>query len=174
MIYYYVDISWDPVPEYLDFFPTIHAKVLELRIFEYNIYNSPVTMDLVAVVNKDETSIRLYTDYRGEHYYYLYAITAIGSVSYGSVIRKYTISEVRGLKETWGIEIGPWDFSEQKNKWGYLNNPRWINPSGAEVNYDGVETTEPQIWTLPDKNIVQSKGSSISHSPCGHWHKVVI
>lgn len=38
---------------------------------------------------------------------------------------------------------GPWEFSEQGDKWGYLNNPRWTSDPGHEGK----------------------------HSPCGHWHK---
>jgi hypothetical protein len=71
----------------------------------------------------------------------------------------------------WKEVVGPWRFNLQKNKWGYLNNPRFMNPSGIPVTYDGNENTEPQIWIPPDNSVIQSKGSSVSHIPCGHWHK---
>ncbi len=39
-------------------------------------------------------------------------------------------------------DSGSWDFTEQPDKWGYLNNPRWTEDS-----------------------------ESNQHDPCGHWHK---
>lgn len=51
----------------------------------------------------------------------------------------------------WGINKASnpiWDFTEQKNKWGYLNNPNWTSTPSAPVNYDGREDEEPQIWTV--------------------------
>lgn len=51
---------------------------------------------------------------------------------------------------------GPWDFIEQPDKWGYLNNPRWPKQRDAIV-------------------FCQSHGLSLDqedqHKPCGHWHK---
>jgi len=38
-------------------------------------------------------------------------------------------------------DLGAWDFTEQPDKWGYLNNPRW------------------------------TKDATPQHTPCGHWHK---
>ena len=70
----------------------------------------------------------------------------------------------------WGMPIaGPWDFVEQPNKWGYLNNPRWTDEPGAPVSYNGNEEDEPQVWELPGDGF--SAGDSIKHTPCGHWHK---
>ena len=68
---------------------------------------------------------------------------------------------------------GPWPFVKQTNKWGYLNNPRWINPATAKVSYDGVESTEPQVWSLPDQFTPQSVGDQTKHDPCGHWHQKI-
>jgi len=66
-------------------------------------------------------------------------------------------------------EIGPWDFIEQGNKWGYLNNPRWMQEAGDPVNFTGREDDEPQVW--PMKANVYSKENIKRHMPCGHWHK---
>lgn len=38
---------------------------------------------------------------------------------------------------------GPWDFNEQGDKWGYINNPNWTD----------------------------SPAHTDRHLPCGHWHK---
>lgn len=51
---------------------------------------------------------------------------------------------------------GPWDFTEQPNKWGYLNNPRWSNQQDS-INFCGG--LDLSIGTLDE------------HAPCGHWHK---
>jgi hypothetical protein len=63
---------------------------------------------------------------------------------------------------------GPWPFAQQPNKWGYLNNPRWVPAQTAPVNYDSNPEDEPQVWTPEGNNI---RGSD-KHFPCGHWHKV--
>lgn len=68
---------------------------------------------------------------------------------------------------------GPWPFQKQRNKWGYLNNPRWVNPGAAPINYDGNESAEPQVWTLPNQSIAQLRGTQNTHNPCGHWHQPV-
>jgi hypothetical protein len=68
---------------------------------------------------------------------------------------------------------GPWPFQKQKNKWGYLNNPRWVNPGVAPISYDGNESAEPVVWNLPNQSIAQSKGTQNTHNPCGHWHQPV-
>jgi hypothetical protein len=72
--------------------------------------------------------------------------------------------------------LGPWVFNPQTNKWGYLNNPRWQPTARAFVrggpdDYDGRGSEEPQVWTSPDKSIVQSSGNEKVHNLCGHWHK---
>lgn len=60
------------------------------------------------------------------------------------------------------------NFVEQGNKWGYLNNPRWVNPSVGifEVNNEA----EPLIWT-PEDQSPGDPNDSETHIPCGHWHK---
>lgn len=70
----------------------------------------------------------------------------------------------------------PWarEFSIQPNKWGYLNNPRWADPSrpfikGGQDDYDGRESEEPQVWALEPKGTL---GEPLYHDPCGHWHLV--
>ena len=63
--------------------------------------------------------------------------------------------------------LGPWKFSEQPNKWGYLNNPFWQSEPGPPISYDGHEDEEPQAWDLN----ATSKGGGTKHIPCGHWHK---
>src|SRR4030042_6199638 len=72
-------------------------------------------------------------------------------------------------------DLGPWAFQEQKNKWGYLNNPRWLDTprpfaSGGPDDYDGRESEEPQIWT-PHRQPPYSSGNATKHHQCGHWHK---
>lgn len=58
---------------------------------------------------------------------------------------------------------GPWDFIEQKDKWGYLNNPRWSNhPKGAADSISALEFCE---------DIGLATGIDETHEPCGHWHK---
>lgn len=70
---------------------------------------------------------------------------------------------------------GPWPFAAQPNKWGYLNNPRWMIPPGEPVNYDGHESEEPQVWTPDSGSNISGKVSTPmrTHIPCGHWHKPV-
>ena len=52
--------------------------------------------------------------------------------------------------------LGPWDFTEQSNKWGYLNNPLW------SARQDSIDFCEKVRVPL---------GSSDQHKPCGHVHK---
>jgi hypothetical protein len=76
------------------------------------------------------------------------------------------------IDSQWGVVPGPWAFSPQLNKWGYLNNPRW-QQNGRDPaldNYDGRESQEPQIWTMPNASIKYSAGNQVKHSLCGHWH----
>ncbi len=62
-------------------------------------------------------------------------------------------------------------LDKQKNKWGYLNNPDWSKtPTTMPVNYDGVESTEPQQWVPPDQGNHKRILTKVHH-PCGHWHK---
>lgn len=72
----------------------------------------------------------------------------------------------------------PWNFVEQPNKWGYLNNPRWRISPAAPVNYDTNPEDEPQVfvplgggldvtYTVDDSGYEWAK----VHKPCGHWHK---
>lgn len=56
-------------------------------------------------------------------------------------------------------DLGPWDFIEQPNKWGYLNNPRWASVPGAQ-EFCG------------SKGVIS--GSPNQHKPCGHWHKKIV
>ena len=51
---------------------------------------------------------------------------------------------------------GPWDFTEQPNKWGYLNNPLWSSQQDSVDFCEGL-------------NI--EAGSLDEHKPCGHWHR---
>jgi len=69
-------------------------------------------------------------------------------------------------------DLGPssFNFAEQRNKWGYLNNPRWTTIPEAPVNYDGRESEEPQVFTPYQGK--QDANDSDEHVPCGHWHKV--
>lgn len=64
---------------------------------------------------------------------------------------------------------GPWNFTEQPSKWGYLNNPRWVGSPGTAVNYTDRPLDEPQVWT-PGGGFGNQVDSNI-HYPCGHWHK---
>lgn len=64
---------------------------------------------------------------------------------------------------------GPWDFTPQPDKWGYLNNPRWTAAPGPKVSYSGREDEEPQIWTPYEPSGVPT--GSKQHIPCGHWHR---
>ena len=68
---------------------------------------------------------------------------------------------------------GPWDFIEQPNKWGYLNNPRWTIEPVDPISYDGREDEEPQIWSPNDIRTSHPKLDR-GHHPCGHWHKGTI
>ena len=70
-------------------------------------------------------------------------------------------------------DLGPWEFEEQVDKWGYLNNPRWQQTPTERVNYTGIESTESQIWPMTNPTIqkLYSAGDSDKHGPCGHWHK---
>ena len=52
--------------------------------------------------------------------------------------------------------LGPWKFSEQPDRWGYLNNPRW--------------TKDPKAVDFASK-VGLSAGPTARHTPCGHWHK---
>jgi hypothetical protein len=64
-------------------------------------------------------------------------------------------------------------LDKQKNKWGYLNNPEWSKtPTTMPVNYDGVESTEPQQWVPPDQGNHKRILTKVHH-PCGHWHRPV-
>lgn len=65
-------------------------------------------------------------------------------------------------------DLGPWDFVEQPDKWGYLNNPRWMRPPKLVIVETKYTDEEPQIWNLDD----DYRGDSDKHSPCGHWHKI--
>ncbi|MCK5607026.1 hypothetical protein KAR91_34400 [Candidatus Pacearchaeota archaeon] len=51
---------------------------------------------------------------------------------------------------------GPWDFVEQENKWGYLNNLNWTLLAPAVDFSEEVGLTIDMIYV---------------HHPCGHWHK---
>lgn len=64
---------------------------------------------------------------------------------------------------------GPWRFTPQPDKWGYLNNPRWTPTPQAPTDYSSNLGGEPQIWT-PNAGGYPDGGSDI-HFPCGHWHK---
>ena len=53
-------------------------------------------------------------------------------------------------------DLGSWEFSEQPNKWGYLNNPKWS------------EKTDAQEFSEAVGNPIDPANT---HVPCGHWHK---
>lgn len=53
-------------------------------------------------------------------------------------------------------DLGPWAFTEQKDKWGYLNNKRWSDQPAAVA----FSTSKGNESDRTDK-----------HVPCGHWHK---
>ena len=60
-------------------------------------------------------------------------------------------------------DLGPWNFDEQSDKWGYLNNPRWSNnPKGAADPISATEFCEEKQISLDPEG---------QHIPCGHWHK---
>lgn len=65
---------------------------------------------------------------------------------------------------------GVWDFVEQPNKWGYLNNSRWTESPEAPVQYDQNPLEEPQIWE-GYKSSKASDANGTNHVVCGHWHK---
>ena len=56
-------------------------------------------------------------------------------------------------------DLGPWDFTEQPSKWGYVNNPNWTNSS------EGVDFAEDAGVPVDVTD---------RHTPCGHWHKVPV
>lgn len=102
------------------------------------------------------------------------AYTSEGGAIGGGYLGTFGLYTTEVGRPFWGINVSSdpvWAFSEQANKWGYLNNPRWMSPSGAPVNYDLNPEDEPQIWE--PRQLSQSEGSSIKHIPCGHWHKTV-
>jgi hypothetical protein len=70
--------------------------------------------------------------------------------------------------------LGPWEFTEQGDKWGYLNNPRWQKSPTKAINYSEDRSAEPQVWNLPGEGRKYSAGEGALHIPCGHWHKVVV
>jgi len=71
--------------------------------------------------------------------------------------------------------LGPWAFLKQRDKWAYLNNPRW-RPiprefyHGGPDDYSGREGEEPQIWT-PHHQPKYPSGTIKRHHQCGHWHE---
>lgn len=102
------------------------------------------------------------------------AYTSEGGAIGGGTLGTFVLRTTEVGRPFWGINVSSdpvWAFSEQANKWGYLNNPRWMNPSGAPVSYDLNPEDEPQVWE--PRQLGQSEGSSIKHIPCGHWHKTV-
>lgn len=102
------------------------------------------------------------------------ALQAVGGAVAGGTLGSLGLYKTKIGRPYWeiGLSADPvWAFTEQPNKWGYLNNPRWMSPSGAPVSYDVNPEEEPQIWE--PRQLLQSKSDSIKHIPCGHWHKVV-
>jgi hypothetical protein len=55
--------------------------------------------------------------------------------------------------------LGPWAFTPQENKWGYLPNPRW------SAQQDAIDFCEDQGLVLDQSD---------QHDPCGHWHKAEV
>jgi hypothetical protein len=55
----------------------------------------------------------------------------------------YVLSEAQEWNEFRNLGPDSFNFTEQPDKWGYLNNPRWV----------------------PESDATQK------HIPCGHWHK---
>lgn len=53
-------------------------------------------------------------------------------------------------------DLGPWEFSEQGNKYGYVNNPNWSD------DQDAIKFCEDMGLSLNSEN---------RHRPCGYWHK---
>ena len=60
-------------------------------------------------------------------------------------------------------DLGSWEFSEQPNKWGYLNNPRWSN--NPKNSADSMSAPE----FCADRGLPVNLSNR--HIPCGHWHK---
>lgn len=59
---------------------------------------------------------------------------------------------------------GPWDFEEQPDKWGYLNNQRWTR------NQDAIDfSLESPAGGWSNRHNVADREDD--HKPCGHWHK---
>lgn len=52
---------------------------------------------------------------------------------------------------------GPWNFTEQPDKYGYLNNSRWSSQQDAQEFC---------------KDMGISLDPTHTHRPCGHWHKI--
>jgi hypothetical protein len=76
-------------------------------------------------------------------------------------------------------DLGPWPFVAQPNKWGYLNNPRWLDNArkfvkGGPDDYDSYESLEPQVWSTPDRMKIMGSNGEKTHEQCGHWHKGII
>ena len=57
----------------------------------------------------------------------------------------------------------PWAFEPQQNKYGYRNNPRWVDLTDAA----SVETLSP-VWPMTEGQM--SAGETNKHSPCGYWY----
>lgn len=53
-------------------------------------------------------------------------------------------------------DLGPWDFTEQQDKWGYVNNKRWSSQQDAQEFCEDIGLSLDPTHT---------------HKPCGHWHK---
>ena len=53
-------------------------------------------------------------------------------------------------------DLGSWEFTEQPNKYGYLNNPNWSKLPAAVAFSEAVGNPIDPTDT---------------HKPCGHWHK---
>lgn len=52
--------------------------------------------------------------------------------------------------------LGPWEFEEQPNVYGYLNNPRWSSQPDAQEFCEALG---------------MSLNPTETHRPCKHWHK---
>jgi hypothetical protein len=60
-------------------------------------------------------------------------------------------------------DSGPWEFTEQGDKFGYLNNAKWsTQPKGAADSMSASEFCEEKDIALDSEE---------THKPCGHWHK---
>lgn len=53
-------------------------------------------------------------------------------------------------------DLGPWEFTEQPDKYGYLNNKRWSSQQDAQEFCEDIGLSLDPTHT---------------HKPCGHWHK---